>query len=124
MPDVVKRWLGAALLVATSATAFADDSDAQIGANELAIAIRHRDVKAIASKLETPFHINALWFPDAGCRKQFGKASVLQTKQREAFARCLAKLSLQLSTRRSSTTYGVILTAEPGIEIDVTFHGT
>ncbi|MFN0247496.1 MAG: hypothetical protein ACKV2T_11470 [Kofleriaceae bacterium] len=82
-------------------------------------AMKRSDAKAIAARLETPFKYNGAWFTDAACAKRFARAGVLHTKDRDAFARCLARLVPQLSTRESSALGGVILTVEPGIELEL-----
>lgn len=83
--------------------------------------MKRHDAKAIAARLETPFTYNGAWFPDAACEKRFASAGVLQTRDRHAFARCLANLVPQLSTRASSYREGAVITVEPGIELEVLF---
>ncbi len=80
-------------------------------------AMKRHDAKAIAAQLETPLAYDA-WFPDAACAKRF-PGGVLQTRDRAAFARCFVKLVPQLSTRTSSAPGGVVVTVEPGIELEV-----
>jgi hypothetical protein len=80
--------------------------------------MKRNDAKAIAARLETPLTYSA-WFADAACAKRFARAGVLHTKDRDAFARCFAKLVPQLSTRASSAPGGVVITVEPGIELEL-----
>jgi hypothetical protein len=96
-------------------------SDTTAAAGDLVSAIKRHDAKTIAARLATPFKYNGAWFPDAACTKRFGHAGVLQTKDRDAFARCFAKLVPQLSTRASNAKEGAVITVEPGIEMEVRF---
>ncbi len=110
------RFAFLALLIPSVAIA-----DVASDTNELVRAMKRHDAKAIAAKLATPFKYNGAWFADAACAKRFGRAGVLQTKDRDAFARCFAKLVPQLSTRTTSLRDGAVITVEPGIEIELTF---
>lgn len=110
----------ALLALLVPSVAVADASDAAESARDLTSAMKRRDAKAIVARLETPFTYNGAWFPDAACAKRFARAGVLHTKDREAFARCLAQLVPQMSTRASSAPGGVVITVEPGIELELT----
>ena len=89
---------------------------------ELSADIRARDAGAIGKRLAAPFNAGPLWFPDAACPKQFGAGGLVGVKQAPVLARCLAKLDLQLSTRKSALRDGAVLTAKPGFEIEVAFQ--
>jgi hypothetical protein len=111
-----------ALLFALASPAVAETLEIVSDGTELAALVRdlkRDDVKAITARLETPFKYNGAWFADAKCAKRFARAGVLHTKDRDAFARCLATLVPQLSTRQSAAPSGMILTVEPGMEIEV-----
>ncbi len=60
-----------------------------------------------------------VWFDDPECMRQFPSAGVIHESQFAAFAKCLATLHLQESPRRAETPDTVILTYEPGFEIEV-----
>jgi hypothetical protein len=109
----------ALLLLLLPSVARADDV-ATTSSSELVRAMNRHDAKAIANRLATPLRYS-VWFADAACAKRFAHAGVLHTKDRDAFARCFAKLVPQLSTRSSSAPGGEILTVEPGIELEVMF---
>lgn len=106
-----------ALLIPSVAAA----DDTATWAGEVNRALKRHDTKAIAARLATPLKHAGAWFPDAACTKRFAQPGVLQTKDRDAFARCFAKLVPQLSTRASSYRDGAVITAEPGIELELLF---
>lgn len=94
---------------------------ARAAAAELAVAIKAHDAGAIAKQLALPLTVGPLWFPDAGCTKRFGAGGLVLEKDAPVLARCLAKLDLEMSTRKSSLRDGAVLTAKPGFEIEVAF---
>jgi hypothetical protein len=88
----------------------------------LVSAIRGHDPKAIAALLARPLAHGALWFPDAACTKRFGAPAMLTTDADiHAFARCLATLQLEATTRQSTDPLDVVLTYKPGVEVEVRF---
>lgn len=89
---------------------------------ELVRAMKRHDAKVIAARLATPLEYKGVWFGDAQCTKRFARAGVLQTKDRELFARCFAKLVPQLSTRMSANRESTVITVEPGVELELTFN--
>ncbi|HEY4179861.1 MAG TPA: hypothetical protein VGM90_23630 [Kofleriaceae bacterium] len=106
-----------------SATAVANtDRDAEVGAAELMHAIKKHDAAAIAAMLQTPMQFGGVWSADAACKK-FVKGGVVQTKDKDAFAKCLVKLSPMLSTRRAPELDAIVLTIEPGVELELAFNG-
>ena len=90
---------------------------------KLAAAIRTRNTGTIALVLGTAFENNGLWFPDAACAKRFERSGTIKGADVGVFARCLAGLKLQMSTRKSTLRDGTILTVDPGIEIELAFKG-
>ena len=106
-------------LIALLVPSLADADDSTVTGRELVQAMKRHDAGAIAARLETPLTYNGAWFPDATCAKRFARAGVLHTKDRDAFARCFAALVPQLSTRASSAPGGVVITVEPGIELEL-----
>lgn len=110
-----------ALLIPTiTSVAFADDT--ATWSREVAQAIKRHDAKAIAARLATPFDHYGWWFADADCARRFSHAGVLQTRDRDTFARCVAKQAPQMSTRASAARDGSVITVEPGIEIELLFN--
>ncbi len=107
-----------------SSSARADIPPAEIGAAELTAAIKARDARAIARQLHARLDYAGVWFADPACAARFAKHGELGSKDADAFARCLAQLKPQLSTRRSSQRDGAVLTYEPGIELELSFEGT
>ncbi|GEM_PF-4629321 len=108
-----------ALLVPSAV--LADTMSSRTSDAELVRAMKRHDAKTIAARLATPLEYKGVWFADAGCAKRFSRAGVLQTKDREVFARCFAKLVPQLSTRVSTSRESTVITVEPGIELELTF---
>jgi hypothetical protein len=92
-------------------------------AARLAAAIRARDPAAIAEVLDASFTNNGMWFPDAACAKRFRGGGEIAGADVTAFARCLAQLKVQLSTRKAARDNGAVLTVDPGIEIELSFRG-
>ena len=115
------RFALAALLVPTLAVADAQ-TEARTGAAAITRAIKQRDAKTISAHLATPLTYQGVWFRDAGC-KRFGAGGVLQTKDRDAFARCLSRVQLQMTTRVSAQREGVVITIAPGMELELVFSG-
>lgn len=86
-------------------------------------AIRARSVAGITEVLGTQFTNNGMWFPDAACAAKFERSGEVKGGDVTAFAKCLASLKLQVSTRKAASRDGAILTADPGIEIELAFRG-
>lgn len=107
------------MVVASSTTA----RDTERGIAELTQAIRASDGKAVRAQLATSLVNGGVWFPDRACAKQFAAPGPIDAKAAPAFARCLARLTPQLSTRRSSRRDGAVLTYAPGLELELTFRG-
>ena len=97
--------------------------DAERGIAELTRAIKAKDARAVKKLLGDDLTSGGMWFPDAGCAKQFGKAGPIGDKAATQLARCLVKLSPQMSTRRSSARDGAVLTYAPGFEVELAFRG-
>ena len=110
----------ALLALLIPSVAFADPASDAAG-NELVRAMKRHDAKAIAARLATPFKHDGVWFRDSECATRFALPGVLQTKDRDAFARCFVKLVPQMSTRTSAQRQTVVLTVEPGVELEVSF---
>ena len=87
----------------------------------LVSAAKQHDAAAIASLLRAPLSYGGLWFADRGCAAKFPTAATLGADQLAAFAKCIAALKLESSPRRSALADGVILTYDPGIEIELRF---
>ncbi|MBL9019716.1 MAG: energy transducer TonB [Myxococcales bacterium] len=86
-------------------------------------AIRARSISGITAVLGTQFTNNGLWFPDARCAARFERSGEIKGADVTAFAKCLATLELQVSTRKAAPRDGGLLTAKPGIEIELAFRG-
>jgi hypothetical protein len=127
----MKRFALAALVASAPASAHPirielpqhhDAEETAEGTAQLATAIRTRDARAVAKLLQTPLDHGALWFPDAACTKRFGKIGLVDAKELDAFARCLATLELITTTRTSALpVMNTVLTYKPGIEIELGF---
>ena len=89
----------------------------------LAQAIRARSIPGITAVLGTQFTNNGLWFPDAKCAAKFERSGEIKGADVSVFARCLATLDLQVSTRKAAGRDGGLLTAAPGVEIELAFRG-
>ena len=90
---------------------------------QLTMAIRARNTAGITKVLGTSFTNNGMWFPDAVCTKRFENGGEIKRAEVGVFARCLAQLKPQLSTRKSFLRDGAVLTIDPGIEIELVFKG-
>jgi hypothetical protein len=90
---------------------------------QLTSAMRARNTAGIAKVLGTAFTSNGMWFPDATCTKRFESGGEIKGAEVGVFARCLAQLKPQMSTRKSYLRDGAVLTVDPGIEIEVVFKG-
>ena len=112
-----------ALALLLPVTAVADGRDAAFGVGELTRAIKKHDWKAVSTRIATPITYGGMWLPDPVC-KRFAIGGVLKDKDRDALAKCLVKLSPMLSTRHSSRSDGMVLTVEPGLELEVVFDGS
>ena len=97
-------------------------AEAERGIADLVTAIKAHDARAI-EKLLAPSMANAgVWFPDAACTKQFQAPGTLGAKELKQLAKCLARLTPQMSTRRSSARDGAVLTYAPGFEVELAFR--
>ena len=76
------------------------------------------DAAALEKLVRGPVMVGGLWFGDAECRAQFAAPQEVAPARGTAFARCLAMLSLQGSPRADSLGDVVVLTYEPGFEIE------
>ena len=90
---------------------------------KLTAAIRARSIAGITEVLGTQFTNNGMWFPDAACATKFEQSGDVKGAEVTAFARCLATLKLQVSTRKAASRDGTLLTADPGVEIELAFRG-
>ena len=121
--------LTAVLLVASSSFALAKPYIAKQRVPEepsetsarLADAMRSHDAKAVAKLLHKNVLVRGMWFPDAGCTRQFGKEQTITKAKHAAFAQCLAKLTLQPSTRKFARAGSQVLTYAPGMELELGF---
>lgn len=93
------------------------------GTAKLTQAIRAKNVAGIAAVLGPQFTNNGMWFPDASCAEKFERSGEVKGPEVTAFAKCLASLKLQVSTRKAAARDGGLLTADPGIEIELAFRG-
>ena len=79
-------------------------------------------VEADADSLEDAMRAGVvnggLWFDDAQCASEFGRPGEVPAPRRGTFARCLAALGLQPSTRRHQLGDVVVLTYAPGFEVE------
>jgi hypothetical protein len=91
------------------------------GNAQLVAAIKARNAGAVAKQLRAPLDHGGLWFPDAGCTKRFGKPGIVNAKELDAFARCVATVELITSTRVSAQPTDTVLTYKPGVELEVGF---
>ena len=95
--------------------------DASELAAHVTAAIRDRDVAGLRAMFAEVVMHDPLWFADAGCMKQLGKAGKLEHAQLRVLAKCLAQLNPIATTRKSALAGGAVLTFAPGIEIEVLF---
>jgi hypothetical protein len=86
---------------------------------ELGAAIRARSATRVAKLLAESVQNYGIWFTDPACAKQFGTPGVVSGPELQAFARCLAQLKLQATTRQPGAADNAILTYDPGIELEV-----
>ena len=113
-----------ALVLLLPTLAAADNGrDAAFGSAELVAAIKRHDWRTISARIATPITYSGMWLPDAAC-KRFRTGGVVKDKDRDPLAKCLARLSLQLSTRRTAIADSIVLTALPGLEIELAFDGS
>jgi len=89
---------------------------------ELGAAIRARSATRVAKLLGETVQSYGIWFSDAACAKQFGTPGVVSGTDLQAFARCLAQLKLQATTRQPAAD-NAILSYEPGIELEIQHLG-
>ena len=77
------------------------------------------DAQAIRTYLKEPIEYNGLRFDDASCRTRFENADVIREQDFDTFAACIAKLNLQLSARSHPHSGSLVMTYDPGFEIEV-----
>lgn len=90
---------------------------------ELAAAIRSKNGGRVAKLLGESVQNYGIWFADAACAKRFGAPGVVTGPELAAFARCLAGLRLQATTRQPGASDNAILTYDPGIELEISHSG-
>jgi hypothetical protein len=90
---------------------------------ELAAAIRSKNGNRVAKLLGESVQSYGIWFADAACAKRFGAPGVVTGPELGAFARCLAGLRLQATTRQPGASDNAILTYDPGIELEISHSG-
>src|SRR5262245_26093107 len=101
----------------TPALARADQTDVTAAAwAKLTAAIRAHDAAGIAALLDERLELNAMVYGDAGCEKQFAGKLAVDQASTLAFARCLAQLKLQATTRRAGSPNNAVLTLASGYE--------
>lgn len=76
------------------------------------------DAHALAQMMRGDVVDGGLWFADPQCTAAFPVASDIHPDRFAAFARCLAELHLQPSSRRDPFPDVAVLTYAPGIEIE------
>lgn len=76
------------------------------------------DASAFEKLIRGPVMNGGLWFESAQC-SQFNRPGQIEQAQAPAFARCLATLKLKESAREDALGDVVIMTYEPGFEIEV-----
>jgi hypothetical protein len=64
-----------------------------------------------------------LWFADPDCARQFSAVEEIRPPRLSAFAKCLAGLHLQLSSRTDSMLDAIVMSYAPGIEIEARLVG-
>lgn len=111
-------------LVALVLAPLVASADVETEAGKLAAAIRARNAKAVAKQLGTSLTNGGVWFPDAACAKRFATPGIVPATEIAAFARCLSKLELLLSTRGTARPGGAVLTYKPGVELELAFVGS
>lgn len=116
--------LAIALLALAASAARADtDEDTEPAERTLRAAIKAHDAKAIAALLSPKLELAGIWFADPACARRFSTPGPLAPADAPAFARCLAQLRLQVTTRHTATPRGAVLTYDPGIELEAVFDG-
>jgi hypothetical protein len=114
-------WIG---IVASGAVAHAEPASSDSVGAQLVTAAHngHAAVRALFADRVTN---GGVWFEDAACRAKFAAPGKLDPDQLDAFAACLAKLPLQVSTTRiGSLTDATVVVYKPGIELEAVFtHG-
>jgi len=77
-----------------------------------------RDAAAIKRMLAVSVTNGGLWFDDPACAARFSTPGEIKPDGFAAFARCLAGLHLQASPRADELADVIVLTYEPGFEIE------
>ncbi|MCW5802274.1 MAG: hypothetical protein KIT31_07795 [Deltaproteobacteria bacterium] len=98
-------------------------NDAAHGVAKLSAAIRAKDAAQITAHLYTVVQTGGLPFADAACERFAKRSKAIESNEHLALARCLAQWKLQTTTRRSGTPGMVVLTVDPGIELELIFTG-
>src|SRR6266566_1859070 len=78
---------------------FPKDTYVKQAATDFVAAVARKDVAAIRTFFRMPFLYGGMWFSDPECTKQFPAPKQIDDTNSEAFARCLATLSLHESER-------------------------
>jgi TonB family protein len=76
------------------------------------------DAKGLRKMISKPLGTGGLYFSDPACERQFGRPGDVAATQLDAFAQCLAGLHLRLADRKDPLDDVVVLTYDPGIEIE------
>ena len=79
------------------------------------------DPAALQQIVRKPVGSGGLWFHDMDCARQFSLPGEIVASQLTSFARCLSGLQVRLSDRRDPLSDVVVLTYDPGIEIEARF---
>ncbi len=114
-------WIG---IAATVAVAHAEPAPGDSVGAQLVTAT-HKGQAAVRALFADHVASSGLWFEDAACRAKFASPGKIDPGQLDAFAACLAKLPLQVSTTRiGPVSDSAVLVYKPGIEIEAMFtHG-
>jgi hypothetical protein len=111
-----------ALLMACGGSSVSDHSSLQMPIKEMSAelvkASQHGDVAAIRKLLGVKTTNGGLWFADTACNQQFRDAGEVIGDRLDEFARCLAGLKLQATTRREMLGDVTVLSYTPGFEVE------
>ncbi|HTR52106.1 MAG TPA: hypothetical protein VMJ10_15440 [Kofleriaceae bacterium] len=112
----------ASLLWMCANAVFADiGTELSTAPGKFVAAINRKDVPAIRNYLHAPLDYRELWFADADCRRRFASAAQLDQGDLDAFAKCLATLHVERSTRSALGPYDIALTYDAGLEFEADF---
>jgi hypothetical protein len=112
--------LGMVLAGCSGASRRADRVSAVIdrGIDGFISAARAGDAAAIEKHFAAELVFGGMWFPDAECRRVFPAAGRVMPEARAQLARCIAMLKLAKGEREHFYPEIVVLTYEPGLEIE------